>query len=92
VIAKNLHAKDEPDSVFKDWGFCPEKVFGIYLIEKVKHRTYFKISTINKDLVKVQKYNPVGILINTISVNFSIGKIYLITEANQWATCMIRFG
>ncbi len=76
--------KEDVDSVYKDWSFYPEKVFGVNPIIKVKYRTYFKISTISKDLVRVEKYNPTGILVSTINVNFSQGKIYLITGANQW--------
>lgn len=72
------------EGTFKDWTLSDESVIGLFELENPSGREYFKISKPNNESVRVEKFNPNGIVVNTTVIVFQNGKLFSVTNANQW--------
>jgi hypothetical protein len=77
-------ARFSGDSVFKGWYFTPTAVHGIIPLAKWANRSFSKISRQGAEEYIIRNYNPAGIVMGTIYVDFTRGKISRITKFNRW--------
>jgi hypothetical protein len=78
------HSGSEGDSVFRSWYFTPSGVHGIVPLSKWANRSYVKISRPTPGEYIISNYNPAGIVIGTVHVDFAQGKLSRIVEFNRW--------
>ncbi len=69
---------------YHNWDFAPSAVFGTAKIEDTKHRYYYKITRLNDTVVKVERYNPAGIILSKTVLYFLGGCISHLKQFNQW--------
>ena len=65
------------EGYYNDWDFTPNGVHGNLPLKNIIGRQSNKIVKINDHLVRIQQFNPSGIVINTSTLIFENGSITL---------------
>lgn len=68
---------------FKSWGYSDKAVIGTLELKNTGGVEYYKISKIDKESTKIEKFNANGILKETVVVKFGDGKISSMTHTTN---------
>jgi len=69
---------------FRKWDYSPTSVFGITSVDDTHNKYFVKISFVNSNTVRVERYNPAGVMLNKTMLYFNNGAIAKLIETNQW--------
>src|ERR1043166_3740683 len=71
-------------AVFNDWGLNTTSVYGLAPVTSIEKRSYYKIRKPDPATVKIQLFDPVGIITRTVVVTFARGAIAQVTWTDEW--------
>jgi hypothetical protein len=80
----NLFSQQIDEGIYNDWDYGPNGVHGNLPLVKITARKYYKIEKSGPQTVRVQHFNPSGVVINTTSVTFVSGVLNKVEIMNQW--------
>jgi hypothetical protein len=79
-----LSAQSPENGNYNEWNYSATGVFGLVKLQTVSHRSYYKLTKTDNQLVKVQSYNASGIVTGTTVIRFVNGKLSTISRTDRW--------